>query len=128
VDLYPVHKVFDDNNVLGFAVEYVGKYKQKAPDIQQAEIFAGGAGLVKDESPIPYGDELVTGIDVKEVLESDKRLNDITEYILHDWKRKTKNGKFNALFATSNIEVLKKYYTLFKDKKAESFKIATIFT
>ena len=126
---YIITHAIDDNNVLGFAVEYVGKYKQKASDIlYHGEIFAGGAGLVKDDSRIPYGDELVTGIDTREVLESDDRLNKITEYILHDWKRKTKNGKFNALFAISNIEVLKRYYTLFKSKKPVDFKIATIFT
>lgn len=125
---YIITHAIDDNNVLGFAVEYVGKYRQKADDIYQAEIFAGGAGLVKDESQIPYGDDLVTGIDVREVLESDERLNKITDYILHDWRRKTKNGKFNTIFATPNVEVLKRYYTLFKSKKSDSFKIATIFT
>jgi type I restriction enzyme R subunit len=126
---YIITHAIDDNNVLGFAVEYVGKYKYITPDIfYQDDIFAGGAGLVKEASSIPYGDELVTGIDTKEVLESGDRLNKITEYILHDWKRKTKNGKFNALFATANIEVLKRYYTLFKSKKSDSFKIATIFT
>ncbi len=62
------------------------------------------------------------------MLESGDRLNKITEYILADWKRKTKRGKFNALFAVSSIDVLKKYYRLFKKKKAESFSIAAIFT
>lgn len=110
---YIITHAIDDNNVLGFAVEYVGKYTQKEPDTLDADIFA---------------DALIEGINTKEVLESEDRLNKITDYILHDWKRKTKNGKFNALFATANIEVLKRYYTLFKSKKSDSFKIATIFT
>jgi type I restriction enzyme R subunit len=110
---YIITNAIADNNVLGFAVEYVGKYTQKDPDTLDADIFA---------------DMEVEGIDTKEVLESDDRLNKISEYILHDWKRKTKNGKFNALFATPSIEVLKKYYNLFKAKKPEDFKIATIFT
>ncbi|MGH7202938.1 MAG: type I restriction endonuclease subunit R, partial [Candidatus Levyibacteriota bacterium] len=110
---YIITHAIDDNNVLGFAVEYVGKYSQKDPDTLDADIFA---------------ETLVEGIDTKEVLESEDRLNKITDYILGDWKRKTKNGKFNALFATPNIEVLKKYYTLFKEKKNENLKIATIFT
>ena len=62
------------------------------------------------------------------MLESDDRLSKIADYVLADWKRKTKNGKFNALFAVTSIEVLKKYYTLFKNKKSDEFKIATIFT
>ena len=110
---YIITNAISDNNVLGFAIEYVGKYKQKSPDTLDADIFA---------------EILVEGVDKREVLESEDRLNKITDYILGDWKRKTKMGKFNALFAISSIEVLKKYYTLFKNKKSDDFKIATIFT
>src|SRR3989338_8041831 len=110
---YIITDAISDNNVLGFAVEYVGKYTQKDPDTLDADIFA---------------DVMIEGINTQEVLESADRLNKITDYILADWKRKTKQGKFNALFAVSSIEVLKKYYKLLKDKKAEDFSIATIFT
>ncbi len=110
---YIITNAISDNNVLGFAVEYVGKYTQKDPDTLDADIFA---------------ETLVEGIDTREVLESPDRLNKIADYVLADWKRKTKNGKFNALFAITSIEVLKKYYTLFKNKKSDDFKIATIFT
>lgn len=110
---YIITNAISDNNVLGFTIEYVGKYKQKDPDTLDADIFS---------------DTLIEGIDTREVLESDDRLNKITDYVLADWKRKTKNGKFNALFAVSSIEVLKRYYTKLKDKKSEDFKIATIFT
>src|SRR5690606_12736371 len=48
--------------------------------------------------------------------------------VLADWDRKTKKGKFNAIFAVSNIPVLKKYYNLLKNKKKPDFKIATICT
>jgi type I restriction enzyme R subunit len=110
---YIITNAISDNNVLGFAVEYVGKYKQKSPDTLDADIFA---------------ETVVEGINKREVLESDDRLNKITDYVLADWKRKTKSGKFNALFAVSNIEVLKRYYTLLKAKKPADFKIAAIFT
>lgn len=110
---YIITNAISDNNVLGFSVEYVGKYKQKDPDVLDADIFA---------------DALVVGINTKEVLESQDRLEKITDYILHDWKRKTKGGKFNALFAVSSIEILKRYYTLFQTKAPEDLKIATIFT
>jgi type I restriction enzyme R subunit len=110
---YIITHAISDDNVLGFAVEYVGKYTQKDANTLDADIFA---------------ETLVEGIDTKEVLESDDRLNKIADYVLADWKRKTKNGKFNALFAVSSIDVLKKYYTLFKAKKPKDFKIATIFT
>lgn len=110
---YIITHAIDDNNVLGFAVEYVGKYKHKDVDTLDADIFA---------------ETLVEGIDTREVLESDDRLNKIADYVLADWKRKTKNGRFNAIFATPSIEVLKKYYRLFKEKKSDSLRIATIFT
>ncbi len=110
---YIITHAIDDNNVLGFAVEYVGRYTQKDQDTLDADIFA---------------EMLVEGIDTREVLESDDRLSKITDYILADWKKKTKNGKFNAFFATPSIEVLKKYYTLFKERKPDNFRIATIFT
>lgn len=110
---YIITNAISDNNVLGFAVEYVGKYTQKSPDTLDADIFA---------------DALVEGINTKEVLESQDRLNKISDYVLADWKRKTKNGKFNALFAVTSVEVLKKYYALFQEKKPEDFTVATIFT
>jgi type I restriction enzyme R subunit len=110
---YIITHAIDDNNVLGFAVEYVGKYVQKDQDVIDADIFA---------------DALVEGINTKEVLESFSRLDKISDYVLADWKRKTKQGKFNALFAVSSVDVLKKYYQLLKDKKTADFSIATIFT
>lgn len=110
---YIITNAISDNNVLGFAVEYVGKYKKKDSDTLDEDIFA---------------ETLVEGVDTREVLESEDRLKKITDYVLADWKRKTKKGKFNAFFAVTNIEVLKKYYTLLKAKKPENFKLATIFT
>lgn len=110
---YIITNAISDNNVLGFCVEYVGRYKQKDEDVIDKDIFA---------------DAVVDGIDTKEVLESDDRLGKITDYVLTDWKKKTKKGKFNAVFAVSSVDVLKKYYKLLQTKKAEDFKVATIFT
>ncbi len=110
---YIITNAISDSNVLGFAVEYVGKYKQKDSDVVEKDIFA---------------DAMVEGINTKEVLESSDRLNKISEYVLADWKRKTKQGRFNAIFAVSSVDVLKKYYKLLNEKKPENFTIATIFT
>jgi len=110
---YIITNAISDDNVLGFAVEYVGKYKQKDSSTLEADIFA---------------DAMVEGINTKEILESDDRLNKISDYVLADWKRKTKNGKFNALFAVSSIDVLKRYYTLLRKKKSDKLRLATIFT
>ncbi|MEK7665871.1 MAG: type I restriction endonuclease subunit R [Patescibacteria group bacterium] len=110
---YIITDAIADNNVLGFAVEYVGRYRQKDVDTLDEDIFA---------------DIEVEKIDTRELLESDMRLEKIADYVLADWKRKTKNGKFNALFAVSSIEMLKKYYGLLKAKKPDDLSIATIFS
>lgn len=110
---YIITNAISDNNVLGFSVEYVGKYVKKESDVIDADIFT---------------DALVKDINTKEVLESEDRLNKISDYVLADWKRKTKDGKFNAFFAVSSVEMLKRYYKLIKSKKKDDFKIATIFT
>lgn len=110
---YIITNAISDGNVLGFAVEYVGRYKQRDADVLDADIFS---------------DAEVEAIDTREVLESDDRLNKIADYVLADWKRKTKNGDFNAIFAVTSVDVLKRYYKLFKEKKSADFKIATIFT
>lgn len=110
---YIITNAISDNNVLGFAVEYVGKYKQRFPESRRTDNF--------DEV-------LVDGIDTKEVLESEDRIAKIADYILVDWKRKTKSGKFNALFAVSSVAMLKRYYKLLMSKKPENMTIATIFT
>lgn len=110
---YIITNAITDNNVLGFAVEYIGKYKEKDPDVIEADIFS---------------DVEVEKINKKEVFEDPERLEKIANYILKDWKRKTKKGMYNALFAVSSINVLKKYYTLLKKKKPDNFSIATIFT
>lgn len=110
---YIITNAISDNNVLGFSVEYVGKYTQKDQHTIDKDIET---------------DAMVEGIDTREVLESQDRLEKIADYVLHDWKKKTKSGKFNALFAVTSIDVLKRYYELFKAKAPGDFTIATIFT
>lgn len=110
---YLITHAISDGNVLGFAVEYVGRYTHKSDRVIEADIDA---------------DILVPGIDTKGVLESDARIHKISAYIMQDWKVKTKNGRFNAMFATPSIDVLKKYYTKLSAIKPEGFKIATIFS
>lgn len=101
---YVIKDAIHDQNVLGFCVEYLGTYKNKAViDIE------------------------VEDIDRKEVMESDLRLEKIVEYIINNHDKKTYNREFNAIFAVSSVNVLKKYYDLFKSKDHD-LKIATIFS
>lgn len=101
---YVIKDAIADNNVLGFSIDYFGGAKLKV---------------------IP--DKEVKKIDTKEFLESDKRLNQIVDYIIESYDRKTRNREFNAMFTVSRGGVIHKYYELFK-KKSHDLKIATIFT
>lgn len=101
---YVIKDAIRDENVLGFSVEYVGRYRNKATlDIE------------------------VEDIDRKELMESEDRLEKIVDYIIGNHDRKTYNREFNAIFAVSSIEVLTKYYEIFQ-RKVHDLNIAAIFS
>lgn len=109
---YVITDAIKDENVLKFAVEYVGRYKHK--DGKETNI-----------------DIEVEDIDTKELMEDNTRLEKITDYILAHHSRKTHNQKFTAMFCTSNVRTLIKYVELFKKKKLEgkhNLSIATIYS
>lgn len=108
---YVITDAIKDENVLKFSVEYVGRYKKKET---ATEI-----------------DIEVEDIDTKELMEDNKRLEKITDYIIANHNRKTHNREFTGMFCVSSIETLIKYYDLFQKKKDEgkhNLKIATIFS
>lgn len=114
---YVIVDAIKDENVLRFAVEYVGKYKRK--DSQNELDIATDVDIK------------VEGIDTKELLDSPKRLEKITDYILAHHAQKTKASDFTGMFCVSSVENLIKYYGLFKLKQngvTNPLKIATIFS
>ena len=109
---YVITDAIKDENVLKFSVEYVGRYKHK--DGRETNI-----------------DIEVEDIDTKELMEDETRLNKITDYIIANHDRKTHSRTFTAMFCTSSVATLIKYYDLFKQKKEEGkhkLNIATIFS
>lgn len=107
---YVITDAIRDENVLRFGIEYIGKYKNKSNTFIDIE---------------------VEDIDKKEVLDSEKRLSKIVDYILAHHDQKTFRREYSALFAVSSIPNLIKYYELFQQKKAageHDLRIATIFT
>jgi len=109
---YVITDAIADGNVLKFLVEYVGKYRQKPDSANNIDID-------------------VEAIDTKELMESPKRLGKIVDYILANHDKKTHNRDYTAMFAVSNVDVLTKYYELFKQKQDGSdrkIRIATIFS
>lgn len=108
---YVITDAIKDENVLKFAVEYVGRYKKKDT---ATEI-----------------DIEVEDIDTKELMESPKRLDKIADYIIANHNRKTHSREFTAMFCVSSVETLIKYYDILHAKKEageHNLKIATIFS
>lgn len=111
---YKIQDAISDENVLGFSVEYIGKYienngSKKGMDIE------------------------VEDIDRKGFLDSEKRIGKIADYILENHRNKTYDKEFQGIFAVSSVDTLIKYYEIFKKKQegieeSKKLKIATIFT
>ncbi len=78
----------------------------------------------------------LTAAENKQALLHPDRIEEITQYILSNFKQKTHrlsaSGKgFNAMFAVSSVDAAKLYYEAFKDLQKEStkpLKVATIFS
>lgn len=108
---YVITDAIKDENVLKFSVEYVGRYKQKDT---ATEI-----------------DIEVEDIDTQELMEDEKRLEKIADYIINNHNRKTHSRDFSAMFCVDSVKSLIRYYDIFKRKKLageHSLNIATIFS
>ena len=105
---YVITDAINDDNVLKFSVEYIGRYKEKI----------GSATNIDIE---------VEAIDTKELLESHDRLEKIVDYIIANHGRKTHSREFTAMMCVSSVDMLIKYYEAFKAKE-HNLKIATIFS
>ena len=108
---YVITDAIRDENVLKFAVEYVGRYKRKDTATEV--------------------DIEVEDIDTKELMDSPVRLEKIADYIIANHHRKTHSQAFTAMFCINSVDTLIKYYDIFQRKKIASehnLKIATIFS
>jgi type I restriction enzyme R subunit len=103
---YLIKDAINDNNVLGFSVEYIKTFEGQF-----------------DEND----DTKVRAIDTEEVIMSDERIALVAEHIIKNHPLKTRNMEYTALFTVQSIPMLIKYYDKFKELD-RSLKIAGIFT
>ena len=105
---YMIKNAIFDRNVLGFNVEYIQTYEGQYDESDETK---------------------VEGINTAEVLEADERVSLIANHIVTHFKQKSRIGvnKYTAIFATSSIPMLVKYYDEFK-KLDHNMKIAAIFS
>ena len=95
-----------DRNVLGFLIEYIETFKGQYDE--------------NDNTMVP-------GINTDEVYMADERIDLIARHIIQNHKNKTMRGKYTAIFATSSIPALTKYYDKIKSLKSD-LKIAAVFS
>lgn len=103
---YLIKDAINDGNVLGFSVDYVKTIESNIDD---------------------SNDERVQAIDTDEVFVDDTRIIMIAQHIIDHHNIKTRDRKYNSLFAVSSIPMLTKYYDIFK-KLDHNLKIGAIFT
>jgi type I restriction enzyme R subunit len=109
---YVITDAIRDENVLKFSVEYVGRYRQKEGSKNEIDIE-------------------VEDIDTKELMGSDDRVEKVSDYIIANHDRKTHAKEFTSIFCTSSVDMVIKYFDMFRMKKAKgkhNLRIATIFT
>lgn len=101
---YLIKDAIKDENVLGFLVEYYGSWTRTSND-----------------------ETKVKAIDTIGAYMDDNRMNQIVDFIISNYNASTYDRDYNAIFAVSNIQMLQKYYDLFKQRE-HNLKIATIYT
>ena len=109
---YLIADAIEDRNVLPFKIDYVGRYKDKT----DSKAFL---------------DMEVQGIDVAELMNSEKRMEQIKRYVLDRHGIYTKGNKYTSVFACSSIDNLCKYYEMFRadeNRKAMGISIAAVFS
>lgn len=108
---YTIKEAIDDENVLGFSVEYYSTFNLKNKE---------GYDLSPDEM-------IENGIDTYEVYSKRERLEKIVDFIIANHNLKTSNREYQSIFAIGDINTLIEYYHIFKEKNS-NLRIASIFT
>src|SRR5690606_29962418 len=106
---YVITDAIRDENVLKFSIEYYNVFKSKE-NISELK---------------------VEDIDKQEVYESNEYIETITNYIIANHNSKTHSRTFTAMLCVSSVDILIKYYELFKAKKQageHKLNLATIFS
>ena len=107
---YVITDAIRDEKVLPFGVEYIGRYRDTSRTFVDIDVEA---------------------IDTAEVLNSEKRIAKVVDYIVAHHDAKTFNREFTAILAVSSIDTLITYYQCFaKGREAgeHDLRVAPIFT
>ena len=107
---YTIINAIRDKNVLRFHVDYSSTMRMKN-DVDRKQVW---------------------GIDTDEALHDPRRISIVTKYIIDLFADKTKQRKFNSLFAVDSVKSAILYYNEFKKQLSEpgapDLRVATIYT
>ena len=103
---YLIKDAINDNNVLGFSVEYINTIRGNYDEMDETKVHA---------------------INTDEVFMNETRIEEIARHIIENHDAKTRHGEYTAIFTVQSIPMLIKYYDAFKALN-HSLKIAGIFT
>ena len=107
---YTIINAIRDKNVLRFHVDYSSTMRMKN-DVDRKQVW---------------------GIDTDEALHDPRRISIVTKYIIDLFADKTKQRKFNSLFAVDSVKSAILYYNEFKKQLAQpdapDLRVATIYT
>ena len=107
---YTIINAIRDKNVLRFHVDYSSTMRMKN-DVDRKQVW---------------------GIDTEEALQDPRRISIVVKYIIDLFADKTKQRKFNSLFAVDSVKSAVLYYNEFKKQLKEpgapDLRIATIYT
>ncbi|ALX47788.1 type I restriction endonuclease subunit R [Lentibacillus amyloliquefaciens] len=107
---YLIKDAIRDGNVLGFSVEYVNTFDQMARDVP---------------------DEYVERINTDEIWMADERIQNVTDHILANHHKKTRERMYTSILTVQSIPMAWKYYQAFQEAKESGehdLNIATICT
>ena len=107
---YTIINAIRDKNVLRFHVDYSTTMRMKS-DVDRKQVW---------------------DIDTDEALHDPRRISIVTKYIIDLFGDKTKQRKFNSIFAVDSVKAAVLYYNEFKKQLAQpgapDLKVATIYT
>lgn len=103
---YLIKDAINDNNVLGFSVEYINTIRGNYDEMDDTKVHA---------------------INTDEVFMNETRIEEIARHIIENHDAKTRNREYTAIFTVQSIPMLIKYYDAFKAMD-HRLKIAGIFT
>lgn len=91
---YLIKEAITDNNVLGFSIEYMKTFDGEINEFDKS---------------------MVHGIDTTEIYDNPERISLVANHIIASHNAKTRNRQYCAIFATSGVPNLIKYYDAFKE-------------